>query len=274
MTATAGAAKVTAALGSSSASANLTVDALKPVLLTCSPNPLTPGALLICRVDLNAAPLVAVSVTNTSNAAVIRVPAVVTVPAGTNNGRFVSYSQAGAPLQTVRISSTFGGVTVISDVTVKGALRTSSAKVSESSVQSASSTESVDISSPSIASDQDSERPAITSVVNGATLSTAGACSPGAAAIVMGAGLGSGDLDHVHVEVNGETVPVMVASPSQVTFQCPDLAPVRRWILQFVRMFRFRTLFAWRWRNWDLDSLRSMDSNGHAARFYSTTHQS
>jgi uncharacterized protein (TIGR03437 family) len=41
----------------------------------------------------------------------------------------------------------------------------------------------------------------------------------------MGAGLGSGDLDHVRVEVNGEIVPVMVASPSQVTFQCPDLAP-------------------------------------------------
>jgi uncharacterized protein (TIGR03437 family) len=209
-------ATVSATLAASSSSATLTIDRLKPVSVSCSPSPLVAGAVLICAVNLNAAPSTAVNVSNTSSAsAVIRVPAVTTIGAGTSNGRLIAYSVANSAAQTVRITSAFGGVAVTADVSVTGAQRAISSPTLQSSVKSTAVSTNDEADGP----------PVLSSVVNAASSALNGACSPGALATISGRGLASQD---VTVTVNGESAPVVVGSSSQVTFECPDFQPGTR----------------------------------------------
>jgi uncharacterized protein (TIGR03437 family) len=206
-----GAATITATLGTSNTSATLAVERLKLVSLSCSPNPLVAGAVLICGVDLNAAPSSAVNLSNNSSAnGVIHVPPVTSIAAGTSNGRFIAYSQANATAQTVRITSVFGGVAVINDISVTATKRAIASPTTQSSIKS------LDVGT---ADEGNDARPTITSLVNAAS-SVTGACSPGSIATIIGSGLAS---QNVIVSVNGESVPVLVGASSQVTFQCPDL---------------------------------------------------
>jgi uncharacterized protein (TIGR03437 family) len=143
---------------------------------------------------------------------VIRVPLTTTIAAASSEGRFVSYSQAGDPPQRIRISSTYGGVAVINDIDF-GRANTVGSSDAQTSL------------APTTLIDNNEAGPAprVSSVVNGASFTEAGACSPGAAAVLIGSGLVSADATPTLVAVNGEPVPVMVATPSRVTFECPEL---------------------------------------------------
>jgi uncharacterized protein (TIGR03437 family) len=211
LTAATGTGKVTASSGSSQAVANITIAPLQASSVTCTPNPLTAGALLVCKAYLNGTPTAAVTVATTSSAVAIQVSPTVTIAAGTNNGRFVAYSDAAAASQTVRISAVYGGKTVVSDVSIAGTKTLSSATRSLQSDQSDANV-----------------GPVIESVLNGATLSSTGLCSPGAAAIITGSGLATSAPGDTLVYVNGEAVRVMVASPVQVMFECPEFQPGAR----------------------------------------------
>lgn len=218
-TATPATVQLTAKLGSSQVSVNVTVERLVPSVLSCSPNPLKAGSLLICKVVMNGPALTTISLNNASSApVVIGVPAVTTIIAGRTEGRFVAYSQSGAPAQKVRVSTTYAGTTINNDITI--AAKSSSA-ITQSSV-SAPEVSSEAVQAGAVEADA-VENPTVESIVNGATLASSGACSPGGAAILKGGRLFSGDPASVRVEVNGEFVPVMIASESEVTFECPNL---------------------------------------------------
>ena len=68
------------------------------------------------------------------------------------------------------------------------------------------------------------DAPVLESISNGASASLKGACSPGGAANLVGTRLTSANSDQVQVDVNGESVPVLTASATRVTFRCPELA--------------------------------------------------
>jgi uncharacterized protein (TIGR03437 family) len=218
-TASTGIVTLTTSVGSSKITFNVTVDQIRPVLLTCAPNPLTAGALLICKVDLNAPSTLDLVLVNTSNSSAIRVPLQTIIPAGALSGRIVAYSDVNASSQTVQLSTTFDFRTVATQVSVKPVSQTTSARLKASRPQV--------LSDPSELSYENAgreriARPVIASVVNAASALPGAACSPGAAAMLMGQDLVASDADDVRVEVNGDLVPLLSTSPSRVVFECPD----------------------------------------------------
>lgn len=64
--------------------------------------------------------------------------------------------------------------------------------------------------------------PVIENVVNAATRSSEGACSPGAIATIQGKSLAHSH-DEIEVLINGEHASLIQTSPSEITIQCPDL---------------------------------------------------
>jgi len=82
----------------------------------------------------------------------------------------------------------------------------------------------------------DAGEPAVDRVVNAASGSVAGACSPGAIARIEGRWLTQGDttsdpsggsleLAGTSVEVEGKSVPILYASQSRIDMLCPDASP-------------------------------------------------
>lgn len=149
-------------------------------------------------------------------------PAQITVAAGTKTSRLVAYTATVIPVQSVRISATFNTVTAYSDVAIAASTTALISQASTSADTPALSQADTSAFGPRNTSAQ---LPVITAVVNAATSAPEGACSPGAAAMLIGSNLVSGDSSQVRVDVNGESVPVMAASARNVTFQCPSVEP-------------------------------------------------
>ena len=169
--------------------------------ITCSPNPLNAGALLVCKVDLSRAATASVVVYNSSSSTAVRVPTIVMIPPGSSSRSFSMYSKADAASQTATITSRMDtGATVSAKVAILGKVVAVAAR-QELTVQ-----------------------PRIEAVVNAVT-GDSPACSPGGVAAVFGSNFGQSSGDKPVLEINGNPVPSLLDSDTQILFECPAELP-------------------------------------------------
>jgi uncharacterized protein (TIGR03437 family) len=184
------------------------------VLVKCSPNPVTAGAISLCKVDMNGAPAESVWIKVTSSApAVVRVTtSAIQVKPDMNYARFVAYTQTGVVSPAVTLTATFGGASTSTTIQVIGEATTSETDLK----LSAAETQDVVVRRAAAASE--GKPVAIHNLANAASLVRDNACSPGSAATITGTGFS----EETYVTVNGNAVPVLSAGKTNVTFQCPD----------------------------------------------------
>jgi uncharacterized protein (TIGR03437 family) len=195
-----GSAVLTASANGVTVSATVNTVTLKPTSVSCTPNPATAGALVVCRVDLNAVAPAAVTLSATSGApGAISVPLAVAVDAGAAYGRIIGMSSASAVAQNVVLKAAMNGAEVSTNVAIATAAAKPAATVSSAAAAG----------------------PFIQSVRNAASLSTESACSSGAAALITG----SGFYDDAVVTANEQPVRVLLASASALIVECPQAQP-------------------------------------------------
>jgi trimeric autotransporter adhesin len=214
-TATTQTATITATSGNSTASTSIAIHRLIPASLNCAPNPLTAGAIAICKVDMNGSPAenVLLSVSSSSPTVVRVTTSAVQLPAGAQSVRFAAYSQAGAVSQTVKVTVTLASVSAATTIQLKAASKTSTV----SSIPTAADSTDAVMGAP--LGTRTPIGPVIDRLVNAASLSAESVCSSGSAATIIGSGFTPDAL----VTINGASVSVLSASESQVMFECPDV---------------------------------------------------
>jgi trimeric autotransporter adhesin len=209
------AAAITGTSGTSTASTSIAIHRFIPVSLKCAPNPLTAGAIAICKVDMNGSPAenVLLSVSSSSPTLVRVSTSAVQLPAGAQSVRFAAYSQAGAVSQTVKVTVTLASASAATTIQLKAVSKTSTV----SSIPTVA--DSTDAVTGAPLGTRTPIAPVIYRLVNAASFSAESVCSSGSAATIIGSGFAPDAL----VTINEASVPVLSASESQVTFECPDV---------------------------------------------------
>jgi len=210
-------ATLTATLNAVSRTANITLVGIRPISLSCQPATVKSGDRSRCELRLNSSDApVPLTVDLTSSSPAVRVPASVTYRARQSKLNFYAYTSPVPTTQNVVLTARYG------DATTQGTLVL------------------LPNAAPTLTTEQEqiltleAGKPVVARLTNAASHYVEFACSSGAIATATGSFLAEGmplgaaqlppptELNGSRVKVNGEYLPMLYASATQINFQCPQ----------------------------------------------------